>query len=211
MTKAVKYILLALALLLIIVFCFRQTANRTQNTYAKYDSLSLIIDIPVEISDKYLILDNGQIVFSVNDSNGFFLKTYFNGSIEELMPHEKNLFNPTLIAGEISAIQDLDGNEDFKLTNDKLHEYIGVSSIQSIYTFKHGYLILIQLSNDQNLYLIDLKSNTKKSVVRIFQKLNGVSFCESKNSLVISYDNKLILFDISTGSTVNLADNSRAG
>ena len=207
MTKTVKYILLTLALLLIILFCFRQTANRTQNTHIKCDSLSLTIDIPVEISDKYLILDNGQIVFSVNDSNGFFLKTYFNGNIEELMPHEKNLFNPTLIAGEISAIQDLDGNEDFKLTNNRLHEYIGTSSIQSIYTFQQGYLILIQLTNDQNLYLIDLKNNTRSSVVRITQKLNGVSFYEGKNSLVISYDNKFMLFDISTGSIINLADN----
>lgn len=207
MTKTFKYILLVLALLLIIVFCFRQTANRTQNTHVKCDSLSLTIDIPVEISDKYLILDNGQIVFSVNDSNGFFLKTYFNGSIEELILHERNLFNPTLIAGEISAFQDLDGNEDFKLTNDRLHEYIGTSSIQSIYTFQFGYLVLIQLTNDQNLYLIDLKNNTKKSVVRITQKLNGVSFCESKSSLVISYDNKLILFDILIGTTISLADN----
>ena len=201
--KKIKYISLTFVFLIIVIFCFKRTSVQS----IKCDSLSLAVDIPVENSDKYLILDNEQIVFSVNDSNGFFLKTYYNGNIEELMPHEKNLFNPTLIAREVSALQDFDGNEEFKLTSDKLNEYIGTNSIQSIYTFQKGYLILIQLANDQNLYLIDLKSNTKKIIVNVTQKLNGVSFCENKNFLVISYDDKLIIFDIFSGSIVNLADN----
>ena len=201
--QKLKYILLALVLLLITIFWFKQKGSLN----VKCDPFVQVIDIPIEISDRYLILENGKIVFSVNDSNGFFLKTYFNGNIEELMPHKKNLFNPTLIAGEISALKDFYGNEEFKTTSDKLHEYIGANTIRHIFSFRLGYLVLIQLANDQNLYLIDLNSKSKKSILRITQRLNGISFCDNKNSFIISYDDKFILFDILTDSIVNLADN----
>jgi len=211
MTKVFKFIFLILTPLIVIIFCFWLTATRKKNGFVenniKYDSFIPVIEIPVEISDKYLILDNGQIVFSVNDSNGFYLKTYFNGAIDELMTSKKNLFNPILISREISAIQDLDGNEEFNLTSDKLHKYIGTNTIRYIYTFQHGYLVVIQLTNDQNLYLIDLKNETKKRIITVNQKLNSVLFYEPQNSLIISYDDKFILFDILTNSIVNIADN----
>ena len=205
--KRLKYISLVFVLLTIVIFYLKQKGVHKKENNAECDSFIPSIDIPVEISDKYLILDNGQIVFSINDSNGFFLKSYFDGNIDGVMPHKKNLFNPTLIAGEISALQDVDGNEEFKLTSDKLQEYTGTNTIKNIYSFRLGYLVFIQLANDQNLYLIDLKSKDKKRVIGITQKLNGISFCENKNSFVISYDNKLVLFDILTDGIVNLADN----
>jgi len=211
MTKIFKLISLTLTFLIVIAFCFWLTVKLKQKVLVensiKCDSFFPVIDIPVEISDKYLILDNGQIVFSVNDSNGFFLKMYFSGAIDELMPREKNLFNPILIAREISAIQDLNGNEEFILTSIKLQEYIGTNTVRSIYSFQQGYLVVIQFANDQNLYLIDLKNDTKKKVISISQKLNSVLFCEKKNSLIISYDDKLILFDTLTDSIITLADN----
>ena len=202
--QKIKYILLASIFIVIAIICFRHKQGHKKN-----DCHSLIpnIEIPVEVNFRYLILDHGEIVFSANDSSDFFLKSYFEGRVKDIVPQIKSAFNPVIIAGEISAVYDSNGNEEFKTTSDKLHEYIGTSSIQSIYSFQHGNLVFIKLSNDRGLYLIDLKSKTKKRIVDVAQKLHGVSFNVIKNSFVISYDDKIILFDVSIDSITHLADN----
>lgn len=159
-----------------------------------------------QVHDKYLFGSDGRLIFTLNDSNYYSFKIYNKGKIEDFMPHKKNVFNPILISNEISGIQDSDGDEEFKSLSAALIEYIGSNSIKAIYSFKLGLLILLQVENDNGLYLINLSEKTKRRIAEITYKLNGAIFSKTGNTLIVSYDGSLICIDLLTNDVFELAN-----
>jgi hypothetical protein len=159
-----------------------------------------------EIDDHFLVLSDKRIVFSVNDSGFFSLKIFKDGIIKRLIPSYKNVFKPTLVKGDITAVQDVDGNENYKSISPELRQYIEPDAIKEIYSFRRGELIIIQMQNDNNIFLIDIKAKVKRKLLRISQKVNGVVFSEKGNFFVISYDDKIKFIDGLNNSSINLAN-----
>lgn len=191
---------LIIFLSLLALYLFINTKNKNCTS-----SPSVFFNSTGEIYDKFLVTPDWSIVYSVNDSNNYSLKIYNEGKIFQLESHYENVFNPMLICGEISGLYDNKANEEYKSTSDELFKYIGANSIRGIYSFRNGNLILVQLQNDNGIYLIDFCNNTIIELFEISQKLNGAAFSEIGNYLIISYDDKLVYVDNFTLETFKLA------
>lgn len=159
-----------------------------------------------EIDDHFLVLSDKNVVFSVNDSGFFLLKTYKDKIITRVIPSYKNVFKPTLVLGDVTALQDFDGNEKYKSTSPELRQYIGPNAIKEIYSFRRSELIIIQMQNDNNVFLIDLKTKAKRKLLRICQKIHGAVFSETNNCFIISYDDKIKFIDGLNYSSIDLAN-----
>jgi hypothetical protein len=202
--KKVILILSSIAFTIILVCGMYLIFNDKNKHY--YSNPTLFYNTQGEIYDKFLISSEGSIVYSINDSNYYSFKTFKDGNTDQLMATYKNIFNPILVCGEITGLQDHNEDEEYKSTSSELLEYVGFNPIRGIYSFKNGYLILVQLQNDKGVYLINIRNNTKIKLFDAYQRLNGAAYSESGNYFIISYDNKLVYVDALTLETVNLAD-----
>jgi pimeloyl-ACP methyl ester carboxylesterase len=158
-----------------------------------------------EIDDHFLVMPDKSLAFSKNDSGFFSLNVFRDGVITPLKSSLKNAFNPSFVQGDISVMQDIKGNEKYTSTSPELIQYIGSNAIKEMYTSKKGDLIVIQLQNENTVFLIDLNTKTKKALWNITQKLHGVAFSESGNYLVISYDNTLTYVNVLSNKFTDLA------
>jgi hypothetical protein len=201
--KLLKYILLPIAFLSLIFWIIMHFDEKTK----KCNSVSpSFLSSKGEVHDKYLVKPDGRIIFSVNDSNHYSLKIYAGGEPGQLMPFIENVFNPVFISGNITAMQDYNGDENYKTTSNELDNYIGSKFIKKIYSFNCGDLIILQLANDANVYLINLRTKTKIKLFSVTQKLNGVIFSEKENYLIVSFDHRLVSVNVSSGAINDLAD-----
>lgn len=191
--KKIKYVIVYVLLLLIVTLLIYLLFSYQSKKEVSIAPVFLIHD--GEIDDHFLVLSDESIVFSVNDSDFFSLKRFKDGMVEQLKPSYKNAFRPMLICGDVSFIQDIDGNEKYKCISPELTKYIGSNTIKVMYSFRKGYLIVLQMQNDNNVYLINPNEGTKKTLFKSYQKINGVVYSETGNYLIISYDNELKYID----------------
>ena len=180
--------------------------NDTKQTISTSSNSLLHLNLSEEVHDKFLLTPENHIIYSTMDNNNYSLRIYHNGRIDKLFPESINIFNPILISGEVTALQDHYGDEKFKLLGSELIEYIGNNPINVINSFNNGSIVLVQLQNSSELLLINLKNKTKSIIAEINQKINGTSFSDITNHLIISYDNELIDYNLNNNQTVVLAN-----
>src|SRR5690606_7219194 len=103
---------------------------------------------------------------------------------------------PFLFNGEVTGLQDNDGDEYFKSTHQQLNELLDNRSIENVFSFRKGELLVLQLKGDNAVYLIDLLSNKKSKLLDGIQSLHHADLMEAFNFLVLSYDDTLAYIDL---------------
>lgn len=185
-----RYIICTIAIFIIICCNNEKSSNKLCNSKP-----ITLFDHPKEISDKYLITPDNSIVYSSNCSGFYSLTMYDGENYTNIFPSKTDIFYPAYISGEVSGMQDKNGDENFRLLNNKLKEYTGSESIKAIYTFEHGNIVFLQLKNDYNLYLIDIAKKEKRVVFYPVNRINGIVSGNTEASVLISCDNRLLFLN----------------
>jgi hypothetical protein len=159
---------------------------------------------PGETADRYTKTPDGKLIFSKNDSDNYLLRVYENDSVYNILPDEENVFNPFLLSGEISGLQDFEGNEEFVPLNNLLKEFTTRQSVRNIFPVPEGNRLILEMKDESALLLFDPDSQEGKTIFSGFEKLNGLSF--NDDFVVISSDNDLNLYEFNSGRTFPLAD-----
>jgi dipeptidyl aminopeptidase/acylaminoacyl peptidase len=176
------------------------------NSTISLNSIPYIGEQP-EVDNRFLITQDKSIIFSGNDSSRFELFRYFDGKIEKLSESNRNLFKPFIFNGTVSALVDKDGDEDFKTTNASLNKIINGYSMESIFTFQNGKLLIYKLKGDPSAYYYNLTEQRRISIGKVQTKIHGAGYCSTSNILILSFDNLLVSIDVLSGSTQALIKN----
>jgi dipeptidyl aminopeptidase/acylaminoacyl peptidase len=193
-------------LILILGFCYGACHTTGKNEDCGSSPISFIHDY-LEIESRFLIDDKNEIYFTATEGDSFSLYK-LKDAIVSVQDTNKNLMNPFLFKGEVFCLQDKDGDEKFISTSSVLNEMLEFSYIQSIFSFKNGFLLVIQLKNDTNLYLFDLTSNTKSILIRGVNSLHSIVYSSTNNFMVANYNDKLSHINLNNNNhEITLASN----
>ena len=193
----------ALSLLFnLMVIALLEGCHTLSDNKSECDSLQIhFLTTAGEMADRYLITPDNRLVFTFNDSDQYSLKIYNDGNTGKLMLGNKNVFNPYLLSGEISGLQDFDGDEKFIPLDDKLNEYTAGRAVKSMFSLDGGKRLIIELKNENILLLFDAEEKQIKTILKDFRKVNGISSSADGSQFIISFDNKLLIND--SGSYIN--------
>jgi dipeptidyl aminopeptidase/acylaminoacyl peptidase len=192
--KKSTIIFLILSLTVIIAGCLFlifQTDNRNSNDTPRRS----FIKVPFEIEPYFILKDKQEIYFSARLSEGYQLYKLMETSIQ-LRNEGKNIFKPFMLSGSVAGLQDKDGDEQFRITDNALTSYIGDAVIKKLFSFRNGYLIILQLKEDGSLVLIDLKKGLKKRLTINPAMFHSADCSNDQDLLVLNYDDKLTIVNL---------------
>lgn len=153
------------------------------------------IKVPFEIEPYFLLTDKQEIFFSARSLKGYQLYNLKKASLE-LWREGKNTFKPFMLKGSVSGLQDNDGDERFHITDTALKPYIGDSVIKSLFSFRNGYLIVLQLKDEGSVFIIDLKGGVKKRLIINPVMFHSIVCSNDPDVLVLNYDEKLAIINL---------------
>lgn len=179
-------------LLVSFLFLFHSSCNKERPTSVR----TFIIKPSIEVEPRFLITPWKEIIFSANNSEIYKLYSYKDSQFKAIGSIPRDVFYPFLFAGTICGLQDRDGDEKYISTNEDLNKMFGNKTVKTIYSFKEGYLFFVQLDDDDNVYQIDLRNNSKRIILDGVQELHKICFSEKNHFVVISYNNKLTCFNL---------------
>ncbi len=183
-----KFLCLALSIILFISgACYFLLAKKADS----YNIQNLAtIHTPSEIDPKFIITPNKEIVFSANYSGSFSLYNYRENSIVRT-DSSTNVLNPFIFDGRVVGLRDNHGDENFRIAGDDILSSVIQKTIRAIYTFNNGTLIIVQYSNDDRIYILDLKRKTKQILLKKISILHEVCYSQDHNFIVINADQTL--------------------
>lgn len=207
--KRYRYTFLILSFVLVILaisgyFYFYLS---TQNKKCVAETISFI-ESGMEVEPSFLIHPNGEIIISGNKSDLFSLYKYKNSklSVYDSIP---NVMYPFLFKGRVAGLTDQDGNEKFRSTDSNFNSYFGSNYIRSVFSFKKGLLLIVQLIDDNDIYIVDVLKQTKRILISNVKNLHNVQYSEEYNFMVANYDNKLLCIKLNDNKQrIEISSNS---
>lgn len=161
-----------------------------------------------EIDSRILITSKNTVVFASNSLGVFKLFEYDNEIINPLAHSMTSVSNPFLFEKRVVGLIDNNGDENFISTDSKLNSLLNFQPISFIKSFNDGFLVVVKLKNDRNIYLLNIVKGTKNIVQRNVDIVHEVCFSKSNNHLVINYDGELVYFNLNNGQFRRLSKNT---
>ena len=166
--------------------------------------LPQFIDNVMEAGSRFVITSQDKIIFSGNNGKYYSLKSYQEGKVTDEISDNKDIFQPFIYNSGIAGFFDNNGDERFFTTNIKLNKRLLNKPIRKIESSKNGNILIVLFKNDAGLYILNSNGDRIKRIVNIKHRYNGCSFSENGKAVYISYDDRIIKYDIEKNSIQNL-------
>ena len=162
-------------------------------------NLPYFVDHIVALDASFLVTPDSSIVVAQRDRGLFQLHKYeypYTQASKRLSFSSQDVFSPFLLSKQIGGISDTYGDEHYQSTINDLNEFIGALPLQSIRSSPNGRYVVYQFKDQTEVYLYDAANHEKKMISSLRYRLHGVSFSDNEQELVISYDDKLLAYDL---------------
>ncbi|WP_163378642.1 alpha/beta hydrolase [Cyclobacterium sp. SYSU L10401] len=149
----------------------------------------------METDTRFLVLDDGDVIFSANSGQSFSLHRFDGEHTHKLDSFKYQRF-PFLFDGKITALQDKDGNEKWRASDELFENFFPESNkVRSVFSFRNGNLVVVQMRDDPTLYLLDLQNEERSILLPRVNQLHHVEFSEEGNYFVINADDQLLFIE----------------
>ncbi len=153
------------------------------------------IAVAMETDTRFLVLDDGDVIFSANSGQSFSLHRFDGEHTHKLDSFKYQRF-PFLFDGKITALQDKDGNEKWRASDELFENFFPESNkVRSVFSFRNGNLVVVQMRDDPTLYLLDLQNEERSILLPRVNQLHHVEFSEEGNYFVINADDQLLFIE----------------
>jgi len=149
----------------------------------------------METDTRFLVLDDGQVIFSANTSQSVDLFR-FDGHTVHKLDSSKDLRFPFLFDGKIAGLRDKEGDEKWQASEEVFVDFFPSSpEVQSVFSFQEGKLLVVQMRDDPSLYLLDIEKEKKSRLLHRINQLHHVEFSEEGGFFIVNADDRLLYFD----------------
>ncbi len=149
----------------------------------------------MEADTRFLVLDNGEVIFSANTSQSVDLYRFDGQTIHKVDFSNDQRF-PFLFDEKIVGLRDKDGNEIWQASGEVFADFFpGSTKVQSVFSFQEGKLIVVQMRDDPSVYLLDFEKGKKSRLLHRANQLHHVEFSEEEGFFIVNADDSLFYFD----------------
>lgn len=160
-----------------------------------------------EIDPKLFIDSKGAIYFSFKSVDRYQISTWQNQSISVVIQSDRDQFYPFCYKGEICALYDNEGNENWRTTNATLNAQLQHHILKRIKSDKTGRLIVFQLKNSNELLLLDAESGIIQKITDIAIRYHNTIIDGDNQRIFISLDDKIIEYDVAAKKAMAILPN----
>ncbi|SKB41234.1 alpha/beta hydrolase family protein [Daejeonella lutea] len=164
-----------------------------------------IISPAFEIEPKFVLASNGDVVFSAVDQGTYSIYKYTSSGLKK-EDHRDGYLSPFLIDNKVYGLIDKNGDQNYTTDHGIIKKLIGGRFITYLHVFPGTDEVVVQLNNDNTVYLLDLSNETKTAIFYGVQKVHNILKLNT-NSFIINYDGYLSHYDLKTKSERLIAKN----
>lgn len=182
-------------IILLIIFMRVSTCNHTIS----------IIPPAFEIEPKFVLTPNGDIVFSATDDNTYSIYKYTSKGLQK-KDHGDGYLSPFMIDNRVYGLIDNNGDQNYITDHVIIKKLVAGRFIRYLQAFANTDQVVVQLNNDNTVYLLDISEESKTVMLNGVRKVHNILKVNG-NSFIINYDGTLSIFNLQTKSEQVLTEN----